>query len=121
MSDTILLSVQVTDTTEVYDLAVTLRHTELYPYQNLWLFVQGIDSLSPLPADTVMACLADDRGRWLARRAGRYYTGFVTMERHIEFAHPGTYTFAIVQAMRDSLITGIADIGLELRKNHGQE
>lgn len=115
MTDTICLPLDVTDTTRAYDLALFLRHTDQYTYQNLWCFLQAADSLCPLQADTVLACLADDRGQWLGTRAGRYYSGFVTIERGLLFPHAGTYTFAIVHGMRDSLIYGIADIGLELR------
>ena len=116
IGDTVRLTINVADTTACYDLALTLRHTEQYTYQNLWLFVSACDSLSPLTGDTVMACLADDRGRWLGTRAGRYYAGYVTMEHNIRFPAAGDYSFAIVQGMRDSVITGIADVGLELKK-----
>ena len=121
VTDTILMSIQVADTTQTYDRAITLRHTELYSYQNLWFFVFAQDSLSPVRQDTVMACLADDRGQWLARRAGRYYAGYVTMQSGVKYPATGKYTYAIVHGMRDSLVYGIADIGLELRKHYGQE
>lgn len=117
IGDTVRLAVSVQDTTQAYDLALTLRHTEQYAYQNLWLFVSACDSLSPLRADTVLACLADDRGRWLSTRTGRYYAGYVTMQHDMRFPAAGTYTFAIVQGMRDSVITGIADVGLELKQS----
>lgn len=115
MTDTVRLSLLVADTTQTYDLALMLRHTEQYNYQNLWFFVAAEDSLCPIQRDTVMACLADDRGRWLGTRAGRYYSGYVIMEHELRFPQTGTYNFAIVQGMRDSIIYGIADVGLELR------
>lgn len=122
ITDTVYLPIDVEDTTQVYDIALMLRHTEQYVYQNLWFFVQCTDSLSPLQCDTVMACLADDRGRWLGTHAGRYYAGYVIMEHELVFPHAGVYTFAVVHGMRDEVITGIADVGLELRKHsYGQE
>ena len=122
MTDTVRLSLDVPDTTQAYDIALMLRHTEQYNYQNLWFFIQCGDSLSPIQSDTVMACLADDRGQWLGTRAGRYYSGYVIMERELVFPEAGAYTFAIVHGMRDSLIHGIADVGLELRKHdYGKE
>ena len=121
VTDTVHLTLNVEDTTQAYDLAVNLRHSELYAYQNLWLFMQSADSLSPLPVDTVLACLANDRGRWLGTRAGHYYTGYVIAEHGLTFPRTGTYNFTIVHGMRDSVVQGIADIGLELRINHGQE
>ena len=83
MTDTTQLSIRVPDTMQAYDLTLILRHTDTYNYQNLWLFVSSSDSLCPILRDTVQACLADDRGRWLGTRAGRYYSGFVTMEKGI--------------------------------------
>lgn len=122
MTDTVRLALQVEDSAQSYDLALMLRHTDQYTYQNLWLFVQSRDSLSPVKCDTVMVCLADDRGQWLGTRAGRYYSGYVVMERDITFPVAGTYTIDIVQGMRDSVIYGIADVGLELRKHdYGKE
>lgn len=116
MTDTVRLSLNVPDTTQAYDLALMLRHTEQYTYQNLWFFIQSPDSLSPIQSDTVMACLADDRGRWFGSRVGRYYYGYVVAKRGIVFPASGTYTFTLVHGMRDSVIVGIADVGIELRK-----
>ena len=39
------------------------------------------------------------------------------MQHAMRFPAAGTYTFAIVQGMRDSVITGIADVGLELKQS----
>lgn len=116
ITDTVYLPITVEDTTQAYDLALMLRHTEQYAYQNLWFFVRACDSLAPVQVDTVMACLADDRGQWLGARTGRYYAGYVVMQHELLFDQPGTYTFAVVHGMRDSVICGVADIGLELRK-----
>ena len=116
MTDTVRMTLEVKDTAQAYDLALMLRHTEQYNYQNLWFFIQSSDSLSPIQCDTIPAYLADDRGRWLGTRAGRYYSGYVFARRDVVFPEAGTYTFAIVHGMRDSVIYGIADVGLELRE-----
>jgi len=116
MTDTAMLTLQVKDTAQAYDLALILRHTDNYAYQNLWLFLEYADSLSPVSGkDTIQAILADDHGRWLGTRAGRYYDGFVFVRRDLHFCAPGTYTYHLVHGMRDSVICGIADVGLELR------
>ncbi len=117
ITDTMYLPIAVEDTTQAYDLALMLRHTEQYTYQNIWFFVRACDSLEPVQTDTVMACLADDRGQWMGTRTGRYYAGYVVMEHALQFDQAGTYTFAVVHGMRDSVICGVADIGLELRKS----
>lgn len=120
VTDTLQLALDVQDTSRIYDLALTLRHTELYTYQNLWFFIHSTDSLCPLPSDTVMACLANDRGEWLGTRVGRYYSGYVIAARGLVFPEPGTYRFALVHGMRDSVVVGIADVGMELRYHQPQ-
>ena len=60
----------ITDTDNDYRMLVYVRHTERYPYQNMWLFVG--DSLH---RDTIEFYLADDRGKWL----GNKHHGFIEM------------------------------------------
>lgn len=111
-SDTVVLTLQVEDTAQAYDIAITLRHTDSYPHQNIWFFVQTPDGRR----DTVLAMLADDRGQWLTSRAGRYYAGYIVAERNVRFAEAGHYDVAIVHGMRDEMLRGVADVGVELRR-----
>ena len=110
-TDTVILPIHVKDTTTAYDLAITLRHTDNYPYQNIWFFLQTADGRR----DTVLAMLADDRGQWLTTHAGRYYAGYVVAERNLRFAQTGTHEIKIVHGMRDERLRGVADVGIELR------
>ena len=99
----------IADTTTNYRMLIYVRHTERYPYQNMWLFVG--DSLH---RDTIEFYLADGRGRWL----GDSHHGFIEMpvllEENYHFADTGTYHLSITHGMRDSLLRGITDIGFEI-------
>ena len=53
-----------------YQMLIYVRHTERYPYQNMWLFINDGQR-----ADTIEFYLADDRGRWL----GDKHHGFIEM------------------------------------------
>ena len=53
-----------------YRMLIYVRHTERYPYQNMWLFVNDGSY-----CDTIEFYLADDRGQWL----GNKHHGFVEM------------------------------------------
>lgn len=102
----------VDDKDASYTILLYIRHTERYPYQNLWLFVQT----DKARRDTIEFYLADDRGRWL----GDKHHGFVEMpvlfENNYHFTDTGTYSFTIQHGMRDSLLRGITDVGMEIRK-----
>ena len=56
---------QIVDTTSKYELQIIIRHTDKYPYQNLWLFVDVKKDSTILRRDTIESFLADDRGQWL--------------------------------------------------------
>ena len=105
----------IDDAAATYRMLVYVRHTERYPYQNMWLFVGNA-----LHRDTIEFYLADDRGQWL----GDSHQGFIEMQvllaenRH--FSDTGSYYMEVQHAMRDTLLRGVTDIGLEIIKN-GQE
>ena len=102
----------IDDTASTYTMIIYMRHDERFPYQNMWLFVS--DSTQ---CDTIEFYLADDRGKWL----GDKHSGFIEMPvlfaENKQFADTGIYHMAIQQGMRDSLLRGVTDIGLEIIKN----
>ena len=101
----------ISDADADYSMLVYVRHTERYPYQNMWLFVG--DSLH---RDTIEFYLADDRGQWL----GDKHHGFIEMpvlfEENYHFPDTGTYSIFIQHGMRDSVLRGVTDVGIEIFK-----
>lgn len=102
----------ITDTHNDYRMLVYVRHTERYPYQNMWLFVG--DSLH---RDTIEFYLADDRGKWLGNKHHGFIEMPVLLEENYHFADTGKYFLTIQHGMRDSILRGVTDIGLEIIKN----
>lgn len=93
-------------------MIIYMRHTERYPYQNMWLFVG--DSLH---TDTIEFYLADDRGQWLGDRNHGFIEMPVLLEENKHFPDTGIYHMQIRHGMRDSVLRGVTDIGLEIRSN----
>ena len=102
----------ITDTVPDYRMLVYVRHTERYPYQNMWLFVG--DSLHH---DTIEFYLADDRGQWLGNKHHGFIEMPVLLEENYHFADTGKYFLTVQHGMRDSILRGVTDIGLEIIKN----
>ena len=71
----------VEDATPDYRVLVYVRHTERYPYQNMWLFVDD-----GLYRDTLEFYLADDRGQWLGDRKHGFIEMPVLLEENKHFA-----------------------------------
>lgn len=102
----------IEDAAADYRMLVYVRHTERYPYQNMWLFIEDNHH-----TDTIEFYLADDRGQWL----GDKHHGFIEMpvlfEETKHFVDTGMYHMTVRHGMRDSLLRGVTDIGLEIVKN----
>lgn len=95
-----------------YRMLVYVRHTERYPYQNMWLFID--DSLHK---DTIEFYLADDRGQWLGDKHHGFIEMPILLEENYHFADTGMYHMTIQHGMRDSLLRGVTDIGFEVVKS----
>ena len=100
----------IADREAAYDILLYVRHTERYPYQNMWLFVRGNRQYT----DTVEFYLADDRGRWLGDKHHGFIEMPVLLEENYHFPDTGRYYFAVQHGMRDSLLRGVTDVGIEV-------
>lgn len=100
----------IADREAAYDILLYVRHTERYPYQNMWLFVRGNRQYM----DTVEFYLADDRGRWLGDKHHGFIEMPVLLEDNYHFPDTGRYYFAVQHGMRDSLLRGVTDVGIEV-------
>ena len=56
-------------------------------------------------------------GRWLGNKHNAFMEVPVIFGRHIHFADTGTYQLAIRHGMRDTLLQGVTDIGVEIVKD----
>ena len=103
---------KVVHTEPAYSMIIYVRHTERYPYQNMWLFVDN----GPR-RDTIEFYLADDRGQWL----GDHHNGWIEMpvlfEENYHFPDTGMYHMTVQHGMRDSLLRGVMDVGVEIIHN----
>tara|TARA_Y100000589_G_scaffold317298_1_gene343127 strand:- start:56861 stop:57340 length:480 start_codon:yes stop_codon:yes gene_type:complete len=107
----------ITDTTSWYDLYINVRNNGDYPYQNLYVFttLKGPNNLAV--RDTFNCILADKKGKWLGSGVGKTRDLQILYQKQIRFLQSGEYTFAIEQAMRDTLLQGISDIGFTVKKH----
>lgn len=102
----------ITDTLATYRMLVCLRHTEQYPYQNMWLFVGDSGQ-----QDTIEFYLANDRGEWLGNGRNGLIEMPVLYEETHRFPHSGEQVWHIQQGMRAQSLKGISDVGLIIKKN----
>ena len=102
---------EIEDTLSSYDIILYLRHTNSYPYQNIWLFVEDEGK------DTIEFYLADQRGRWLGNGYSDVCEMPVLYKQERRYDHAGQYDFLITHGMRDEILTGVSDVGIKIIKN----
>lgn len=96
----------IDDTTALYQVLLHIRHTENYAYQNLWLFVDN---------DTMDITLADERGNWIGSGRNGILSLPVLYQDSVQLT-AGKHEIHIQQGMRETLLTGIKDVGVEIKK-----
>ncbi len=110
----------IDDTAATYRILIDVRHTECYPFQNLWFFINGPYSPTPLlpySQDTIEFYLADERGQWLGKGRNGYIEMPVLYEEAYKFDSIGEYTMTIQHGMRAELLKGVSDVGVIVDKN----
>src|SRR5690242_18967929 len=63
-------TVEIKDTSVLYNLSVNIRHTEAYPFQNIWLMVGTRQPDSTRSSRRFDVLLVTDACKWFGERAG---------------------------------------------------
>lgn len=108
--------IPVNDTTIRYNIYVNIRNRGEYPYQNLWLFVSKMTPDSLETKDSIECYLADKRGKWLGTGIGSVLQMSVLYQQNVKFDKKGIYKYKIIHGMRDTILVGINDIGMQVEK-----
>lgn len=110
---------EITDTTTTYQPIFIIRHTQAYPYCNIWLWLHVKtpgDSIGR--KERVNITLAEPTGKWLGRGMGEIYEQRMKIKfsDSISFSRPGTYQVSMEQNMRVNPLPEILHVGLRIEK-----
>ncbi len=108
--------VPIKDTTAFYNVYINIRNRGEYPYQNLWFFLSKTTPDSIQTKDSIECYLADNHGKWLGTGIGSVLQMAVLYKQHVRFNKAGIYHYSINHGMRDSVLVGINDIGMQVEK-----
>lgn len=111
---------EITDTAAAYQLFLLIRHTDAYPFSNIWI---NMDSKGPFDSSfrklRVEVPLAATNGQWLGRGMGEIWEQRVpinSLQMPAFFPHKGLYTVRLTQDMRRDPLPEVLTIGLRLEK-----
>jgi gliding motility-associated lipoprotein GldH len=115
-SDTAVFNVDITDTTTLNNISLMVRHSDSYPYNNIFLFVTTMYPDGKVLKDTMEVVLASSSGEWLGSGMGDIFDFKVPVKKNIRFPRSGRYTFVFRQAMRVDPLPLVMDFGFEVEK-----
>lgn len=97
-----------------YDVSLTVRALETYPYEDLWLRVEDASLRGESGADTIRIPLTDGAGNWTGKaRRGVVET---TCVLHADTVlYPG-YEMEIRHVMQCDTLPGLLNIGLKIER-----
>jgi gliding motility-associated lipoprotein GldH len=97
-------------------MQITIRHTDAYPYQNLWLFVDIEQDSLVLTRDTIECYMANERGEWLGGGLTVHELPLLYSDHYL-FTNSGEYLISITQGMRNDTLIGIKEVGVKIIRN----
>lgn len=109
-------TVEITDTAATYNIYVTLRHTEAYPFSNIWLLITTEFPGEKPQTRRVELPLADVTGKWLGSGMDDIYEHRIPIQQNALFNKPGSYHFSFEQNMRQNPLPHVMSVGLRVEK-----
>jgi gliding motility-associated lipoprotein GldH len=113
------------DTAFYYNMYVNVRHTDAYPYSNLWLLI-GTQAPGDSTGTTrrVELPLADTYGKWMGSGVNGMvvtnnddiYEHRIPIQQNAILGKPGRYRFTFEQNMRQNPLPDILSVGLRIEK-----
>ena len=107
-------TMEVKDTTQFYDVYITLRHNTDYEWMNLFLFMKTYYPNLEFSRDTLECFLSDETGRWFGKGGSSVKDCMMLFQRNVRFPQKGHYTFEFVHGMRTESLQNIMDLGLKI-------
>lgn len=117
MDSAIIAQWEPNESEEPVFMSMYIRHTTDYPYNNIYLF-RSIESTQGIEyTDTVNVALANSLGIWNGSGMSNLKTiEFPIGKGAVRFRSDERYTLKIIQGMRDTLLYGIQDVGIQFEQ-----
>ena len=107
------------DTISEVNLILNIRHSSIYPFSNLWVFIHALSPSGATQVDTLETTLSQKDGKWIGDGLGGIWDLQVHFKK-VRLTESGTYSFEIEQAMRHGNLSkieqlpGVMEIGLRI-------
>lgn len=110
--------VDIEDTTQTYNVYISVRHTDSYPYSNLWVMIHTTFPSGKKLEQQVDLPLANKKGKWHGRGSGTIFSTQIMIQEKAIFNEQGKYIFEIEQNMRMNPLIEVLDVGMRVEKSN---
>jgi gliding motility-associated lipoprotein GldH len=121
INEPVVFTIKELDTVQKYDLFVTLRNTNEYAYNNLFLITTLDFPNGRKRIDTLEYAMAEPDGTWLGKGFNDVKESKLWYREGERFRESGTYTINISHAVRkngnvsgDAKLKGITEVGVRI-------
>ena len=112
--DSLSFSFDVKDTTAAYDIELTIKHDNSYPFQNLYITISTVFPNDARVLQTLNLDLADNTGKWDGKISGSKTIFKTNIKSDAFFSALGKYTITLSQFTRQDTLSGVESVGLAL-------
>ena len=107
----------ITDTIALYNIYLTLRHTDNYNYNNIWLRMGMRRPADSSTFQNVNLILANDATGWEGSGLNDIFEVRKLVSRGpVTFPRQGDYTISVAQIMRENPLENILNVGIRIEK-----
>lgn len=110
----ITFEVEVDDISKTYDLYVNVRHTNDYPYSNLWMMMYSYPPDGEATQNRMELRLAYPDGKWIGNGLGANITHEIRVKHKFAFPMKGTYVFTLQHDMREQIVPALSHVGIRI-------
>tara|TARA_B110000967_G_scaffold163397_1_gene170302 strand:+ start:290 stop:766 length:477 start_codon:yes stop_codon:yes gene_type:complete len=114
--DTIVFQTNILDTSNTHNIFLQLRTSTDYKWSNMFVFSEINFPNSKTRTDTFEIILMDKKGHWKGNKSGIMVNYNYSLYKNIKFPIKGKYKFRFVQAMRDTVLKEVKNLGLKITK-----
>ncbi len=116
-SNKLTFEVDVQDIKSFNNVFLTVRHSDSYPFNNLFVFLTTKYPDGKTSLDTLEIMLADNKGVWMGNGTGDIWDTKTPIKQNVIFPQVGKYTFTFEQGMRSDPLPLIMDFGMVIEKS----
>lgn len=107
----------ISDTLSNYSMYFTIRHTDAYPYSNIWLHITTkFPDRDTTTTSKIEVPLADLDGKWLGRGMNEIWEHRMLIASPLHFSKGGKYEITLHQIMRINPLPEVMSVGIRLEK-----